>query len=453
MSLLAKKKLNKEGRIKITAYCLFFLCIFFLNLFISATYGDDPAYTQILKNETLLSFSINHYKTWSARTLVEAVLVLVAYCNIFVFRILNALCITLLVACIQKIFSFKFTLANFVVCAALVFCYTWYDLQSAGYVTTFMVMFWPFVLCIFVITTYQNSLQGIKNSTGKYIATSLALLYATNLELMVPYMLIILGVYTVLLCKKYKKIHASYFVNIVILLFNMVYALTAPGTAARSDMMVAGYFIDYDMIPFIAKIQRGVYDALANKFTTLNLAFVFLAFIICTAIFKQYKNILFRVFSVCYLALVLFLNLAPFSNRLNQTVQKFFAISKAINVSNQNSLLTYIPFMLLCFLLLFTLVGIYLALGHTQKTFITITIFIAGFLSAASLGLTPALAVSGARTYVAFAFSIIMAGYAIFTNLLPTLTKKQKICIYSVIAILAMVQMYILAESYWAPIY
>ena len=69
--------------------------------------GDDPMYAAMLDQYSLAYFSLWHYYTWSARTLIEAVVCIVEALPAIVWRLADPLCITLCAACIVRLARLK----------------------------------------------------------------------------------------------------------------------------------------------------------------------------------------------------------------------------------------------------------------------------------------------------------------------------------------------------------
>lgn len=53
------------------------------------TYGDDVLMQEMLKNEDLLSFTLDWYNTWSSRVIINGIVVLLASVNVIAWKVLD----------------------------------------------------------------------------------------------------------------------------------------------------------------------------------------------------------------------------------------------------------------------------------------------------------------------------------------------------------------------------
>ena len=84
-----------------------------------------------------------HYSTWSARTLVEAVLCIVESWPTWIWRLADPVLITLDAWLAARLLNAHRSARVGWMAAGLLLCYDWAQLSSAGWVCTTLVFVWP----------------------------------------------------------------------------------------------------------------------------------------------------------------------------------------------------------------------------------------------------------------------------------------------------------------------
>ena len=105
--------------------------------------GDDPMYASILDNYTLWGFTVQHYYTWSARSLVEAALCVVEALPTVLWRVADPLLIALCAYLAARILGCEKNADAGWALAGLALCYDWTAMRTAGWVCTTLVFVWP----------------------------------------------------------------------------------------------------------------------------------------------------------------------------------------------------------------------------------------------------------------------------------------------------------------------
>ncbi len=431
---------------------LVLVCIFSFSL--HANFGDDTHYTAILENENLIEFTIRHYNTWSARNIVEALVVVLGALPFIIFKTLNIIITFFFAKSILDICDIKNNSMTIMLSLILICSYTWIDLYSAGWFTTLTIMFWPLaigVICLSLViknVVYKKTLTNIE-----IVISCIGIIYAGNLEIVGAFLLIVyLGImaYEFIDSKKASKI---VFIHLIIIFLNLIYILTVPGNQRRSEFTISGFYLDYNMNSIFDNIFSGVYRALQSSFLSLNISVILLMISIFFAIIVKYnksaERLIYSTFSLILLLIVLILNNSIYI----PSISNFFESNAVVNVSNMNSIMPYFSFIFLCFIMLGIISGVYVALGHNYKSFLALLILISGFASAVALGLTPSIAVSGARAYVTFEFSMIIAGVFILGDIYPKLNKSKKYILNIIFIIGFIISSAILVQGFMYPPY
>ncbi len=422
-----------------------------MNLFFNKSLGDDYSFSLVLTKETILEFSLRHAETWSSRQLIEVPLVIFTYLPIIFFQTVNTCLIFFLTYSIIKMLKVTDTVSTAFVCF-LVLTYTWFDLNSAGWVTTFICMFWGFAVGLICANVAYKSVFYNENTKLSTVLSCIGMIYASNLELVWVYLLVIYVGLIIYSAVVNKKVPAILYFHLSIIVLNAIYTLTSIGNAARSDFTITAYYHDFYMRSFLNNVHEGVYQALLSIFLDVNVYLLVLTVVLVFAIFLKYKRSFISYFyyllSIVMLIGVFFLNLSY--NYLG--VRVFFHNNSNINTSNANSLTPYLTFLILCMLFVLIVSCIYIALGHNKKSFMALLTVFASFASASSLGLSAGIAVSGSRAYISLKFGLIVACIMVFMDMYPRLTKIQKTLLFVILSALGVFNFYILIEGFVFPL-
>ena len=100
---MLRRSVGRAVRSRIVPYVALYAVLLALHLQFTLGTGDDPMYAAMLDQYSLAYFSLWHYYTWSARTLIEAVVCIVEALPAIVWRLADPLCITLCAACIVRL--------------------------------------------------------------------------------------------------------------------------------------------------------------------------------------------------------------------------------------------------------------------------------------------------------------------------------------------------------------
>ena len=74
---MLRRSVGRAVRSRIVPYVALYAVLLALHLQFTLGTGDDPMYAAMLDQYSLAYFSLWHYYTWSARTLIEAVVCIV----------------------------------------------------------------------------------------------------------------------------------------------------------------------------------------------------------------------------------------------------------------------------------------------------------------------------------------------------------------------------------------
>ena len=129
---MLRRSVGRAVRSRIVPYVALYAVLLALHLQFTLGTGDDPMYAAMLDQYSLAYFSLWHYYTWSARTLIEAVVCIVEALPAIVWRLADPLCITLCAACIVRLARLEDRPAGRWAVCGLALCYPWQDMSSAA---------------------------------------------------------------------------------------------------------------------------------------------------------------------------------------------------------------------------------------------------------------------------------------------------------------------------------
>lgn len=157
---MLRRSVGRAVRSRIVPYVALYAVLLALHLQFTLGTGDDPMYAAMLDQYSLAYFSLWHYYTWSARTLIEAVVCIVEALPAIVWRLADPLYITLCAACIVRLARLEDRPAGRWAVCGLALCYPWQDMSSAGWVCTTLVFVWPLLAALAALLPLGKSLRG-----------------------------------------------------------------------------------------------------------------------------------------------------------------------------------------------------------------------------------------------------------------------------------------------------
>ena len=370
---MLRRSVGRAVRSRIVPYVALYAVLLALHLQFTLGTGDDPMYAAMLDQYSLAYFSLWHYYTWSARTLIEAVVCIVEALPAIVWRLADPLCITLCAACIVRLARLEDRPAGRWAVCGLALCYPWQDMSSAGWVCTTLVFVWPLLAALAALLPLGESLRGNRPRAWQCAAALPLTLYAANMELLAGLLTLLLLAYLAWCLWAHRRPHWLAWAQLGLCAANIVYALTCPGTALRYGNEVTSWFQDYGMRSLWQNFELGI-SVLGGPLRAL----------------------------------------AP---RLS-----FFADAVTekgtLTPLNAWTLKRWLPFLLLCAVLFACALELYLALGHGTAAYAGVAVYLSGFASYGAMGFSPSIWASGARSGFFFAFALAAAG-ALVLRALP----------------------------------
>lgn len=367
---------------------------------------------------------IHDYLYWSSRIVVNCAIHLLLRVSQYVWAILNIILIYVFLRTLSKLLVPKDNkkVGNIII-ACLFVIYPYYQLGSAGWVTTSVTYLWVVILGCIGLIPIRKVLDNEKFSKWEYFVYSFCLIFGANQEQM---SIVILAIYCMFIIYfiAEKKITKYIIVQTLLSIGSLIFILTAPGNNARSGTETIR-FLDYESLSLIKKVELGFSAAMQKMLTepSVNILFIILLIIMAYAILKKYKSIFYTVLGCLPPILV-----AELFIIIKKTNYGVLSISNygSINVDNHTNLIGYFNIFIMLFIIGLVLINIYILFGNSIKTLLNQAIFLLGILTKIALGFSPTVWASGDRTYIFMYFCIIFIIYNVFMDIYNREDKNRK---------------------------
>lgn len=466
---MSEKTLQKKDWTQIILLLVMVAVLLAVHAGLQPDFGDDTVYRNILKNRTLWNLLIERYQTWSSRVIIEAVMIPFSTWDAWGWRIADSFMMIVLVWIVTDLFGMPvdvFTEISidvsvskrksqilFFLMLCLVPVAVW---SNAGWITTTINYLWAMTLGLVAMRPLKHWFMEEKCARWEYVVCPLCLLYAGNMEQMAA---ILFGVYAVcggwILYRK-KKAKPFYFVQVVLILVSLLFILTAPGNALRSEQETANYLPYFGALGFLEKVWMGFLETghyyLAAGDQKENYVFGFWAVILLLAVADrikgettlQNKKEKVVAFLTAAVAPLFFWGIAMLGHQLLST-GKITHGRNGLGVLIQNRYLpeeSYFPEILvyaqtLVYLVVFLSVIVTLVFlwKGTLELWLQLLILGAGFLSKLIMGFSPTVYASGDRTAIFCTIALLIVAL----RNLSGLQHKWAKCIAGVYALICIV--------------
>ena len=349
---MLRRSVGRAVRSRIVPYVALYAVLLALHLQFTLGTGDDPMYAAMLDQYSLAYFSLWHYYTWSARTLIEAVVCIVEALPAIVWRLADPLCITLCAACIVRLARLEDRPAGRWAVCGLALCYPWQDMSSAGWVCTTLVFVWPLLAALAALLPLGKSLRGNRPRAWQCAAALPLTLYAANMELLAGLLTLLLLAYLAWCLWAHRRPHWLAWAQLGLCAANIVYALTCPGTALRYGNEVTSWFQDYGMRSLWQNFELGISAAMSRMVLEPHLLFFVFCVLLACAVWARYRQPLYRLFSLFPVSAALVLGVLGGPLRALAPRLSFFADAVTekgtLTPLNAWTLKRWLPFLLLC---------------------------------------------------------------------------------------------------------
>ena len=424
-----KQIINSDGFVFI--FFIFLEAILFF--LVNPIYRDDLIFSQVLNDGKTIFEVISHrYNTWSSRSIIEIVLIFVAYKPKILWQILQVFFMWLMAYSISRIFIKKENkkIGNYIICTLLL-TYPMFNFAAAGWEATTINYIWPLSLALFSFISIKKTFNNEKIKIFEYILYILAIIFACNMEQMC---FIVFGVYLFYGIKYYinnKKISKFMLVQIVISILSLVFIFSCNGNYIRQQSELKHY-LDYPTLSNLDKISLCFTSTFNDMINWTAFPITILVIIMPLYVFYTYKENIYR--SISLLPAIIFLPLKYFNEFFIEVfpymadVRNSLATrSVLINVKNMDLLSSWL-ILTIAIIFFASLIITLTLISNNLKYNKAILVFLVGLASKFMMVFTSTIFSSAPRTIMYFEFSI----YIVIALILQELINKNRACLLKI---------------------
>ena len=427
-----KEKIQKFLKSSNAILLALFILELILMFFITPNKYDDKVFLESVTGTSIWSYVGPRYYTWSSRLIIEFILCSVLKISKYLWILIEALMVTLAGYSISKLFvkNNESKKENTVMLTAMIFIYPIMLMNGAGWAATTINYMWPLATGLFALIPIRKIWDGEKIKFWQYPFFILAMIFATNQEQVCAILFGTYLLFDVFMIIKNKKIHPFMVVQTVIVIASLIFILTCPGNAARTEYEIKNQFKDFEMLTILDKIGIGLTSTMGLIIKNGNIVFALMSMLIAVNVFLNYKEKLYRI--VALIPVFSILTLSYFILNVNE-VFPYFATLRGILVKeemiltagNCNNLFNVIPVMFACINFICIIMSLLLIFKNLKNN-MALLVFLIGFASRLIMGFSPTVFLSGERTMIFFEFAMIIVSILIWQEIIKKTDKNEK---------------------------
>jgi len=131
-------------------FVFMFVMLLLMHWNMNLMHNDDPYFARILGRQNLIHFLVKRYHTWSSRTLIEGLLVLIVRFELL-WKAINIGLYFLIVYSLLKLIDVKEGFYRNFMCVILLMLYPYQDMSSAGWAATSTGYFWTISVGLYAL--------------------------------------------------------------------------------------------------------------------------------------------------------------------------------------------------------------------------------------------------------------------------------------------------------------
>ncbi len=407
----------KDKKIWYTIF-LYGLCsLLFHMFFMDLTMGDDPYYTEVLREITMNEFLIKRWTKWSSRLLMEIACAVLIPLPAWIWMILDVAASMILAYALLGMFYHKKEDARSIIFAGiLLFLYDFRDMNTAGWMTTTIFYWWALVTGVVAFIPVYLDYKKEPVKLWVYVVAVLCSIYAANLEV-VTIAFVCTSVYMLAVYWREGRKAPKYLYYLLVLgLIWVGIVLICPGNEVRKIANIDFWFPNYANFNLIQKGLLGWFALLKSLFQDIHWLFFGFSIVIMWAVFKKekkwYEKLIAAVPFLSNLALGACLIIANFydAGPVNKVVHAF-DFDQPI-VYYQGSLPMKLGLLMLAytFVCVCVMYSMYVLWGATKKFSHMMAVLVIGTITKLSLGMSATVWASSERTTMILMFAFIIIG-------------------------------------------
>ncbi len=415
-------------------FALLFLVFLFIHSFATMCH-DDIWFSTCLSSypsdggmvgflQSLLAFTQDRYMTWSSRSIIEAVQIVLTLSPMWIFEILDSLLFTSIAVVITKLF-FKDHPQKYcigILVSLLLLIYPFMEMTETGWIATTANYAFPFALGLIAIYGVKKIIiDNEKVSVFGYIGYTMALLYGANQEQMCVALLLTLSCFAIYAIVSHKAKNKYVFVQLALVLLMLLYILTCPGDDARSVSETAARFPEYASFGLLTKLMLGFSVTINQLMIRGNLVFLAFSVLLASLIFIKTKKILPRLAAMIPPVYLIGMQAVHYaanngSQKANNLLANFSELG-IIGKYNYQSITPYLWTAAMVLVLVCVVYGCFIVFyGEIDKGWIATGILAVGFITQFMLGFSPTVWASLNRTAFILNMSLVVCGAYLLQN-------------------------------------
>lgn len=412
---MLKRAGNMIKRSTVTPYAVLF-CIFMLFFSgVSVEFGDDMAFRSMLNGVSPLQAALDYRQAWSARIVIETVLLYLYSWPPVVWRVINSAMVVLLAYAFARMAGADCDRRlNWLACG-FVCLYPFTEMVSAGWMTTTCNYLWPVALGLYALTPWMDTLMGEKPKAVHCVLALLALVYAANAEQMLAIAMGVTLVGYAGLVLQHRRPGVFHIVWVVVVVGMAVQTLMAPGPALRIVEEAARLYPDFETVSPIKRIYDVFMDMSWYIFIRVLPVFI-AALVVALSVFQRTKKLVWRALSLVPLGFSL--ALGPLYSVTTSLFPSLYVLrDKSFEYDFFSAVSSAVPFLLYLAVWVIFLVSIYRA-GEDKAQARTLSIiFVAGLCSQLIMFMAPSAVVSYQRYTVYLQMGMLLVAYILMCSL------------------------------------
>ena len=413
---LSQKKTFKERvialiRHRATPYLVLFVLIFFLHLLMNM-YSSDDRVMRAIEYDSLFSFMVERYLTWSTRIFTDTIFMLLLHAPTILWRVLDSLLYTGFAMALTYLVSARANqkLRYLVLCFFLL--YPFVDMVSAGWIVTTCVYLWSAASVAFALVPAKMALVSPDNRLKpQWWVFGILFSFLAGSQEQACCTLIAMAVLMGGWALYQKKFHPIYGVELGIGLVMLGVHLLSPALAIRDVAEAAGWFPDFAQLSFLQKLEMGFSSTMYKHLMEPNWIFLFFAILLTARLFQRKVCPFGRLTALIPLGTSIVFGFGLGYPALAATFPEIAAIRDALGFYGTNPAWgnweSFLPLLFLIANAVCIVIALYLAFEKPEEGLLCIYTLCVGTVVRMVLGFSPTVWASGDRTFIVLYFVFI----------------------------------------------
>lgn len=423
---------QRNNKYYIHLLLIFFSCLIF-TFFMSNFGGDDIVFLNRVNDFGYIKASIDYYNNWSSRTVIELLLMFFSKHHLM-WQIFNSFVMTGTVYIVTEYTLNKKNIQNLYFVFGIYAMIPLTLMRETGWIATTLNYHWAVFFVLVAFFPFYQTLKDKEVTLKIYALSVISLIYGANQEQINICFFVLTLILTIYFLIN-KKYNFKLLILNIISFSELLYFLFSPGNKVRLSKEIIHWFPDYIHYSLINKFDLGLSSFGKPFFIDSNMLFFILFIIVAFLVYKSEHNMFLKFISAipAFFNIIIYLGNTTklgFSNYPANTSTAIFASNNLANrFSNTGTGLTihnpstWLPTILILFLIFCLTVGLLLSFKTIKKGLFTSLLFIMAVSSRIMIGFSPTVWASGVRTYLV-TFIVTMIIISLLIDPLEKISKN-----------------------------